>query len=417
MHMLKKLFHTIVSLALLFGGLLPGVVRAEGGASLKLSPGAKTVSLNQEFNVDLVLVAVDPVNSAEVTLRFPTDRLSVVSVSSTGSVITVWAAQPTFSNTNGTVSFAGGRTSSFRGSGKLVTVRFKALRTGDAAVWLGEGQVLLADGTGLNVLATFDDGRYSITNERGYLLLNAGDLVKLPDDSNPETQVDTAVYYYGVDGLRYVFPNDKTYFTWYTDFSNVKEIGAEQLGTIRIGGNATYRPGTRMVKIQSDPRVFVVERGGVRRHIPSEAVARALYGSTWNQQIDDVPDSFFSHYSEGTALAAATTWTTSVAMAGATTIATDRGLIVPVEVSLEPGGMFTPATVTASVGQTVRFKNNTNLTARIASNPHPIHTGLPGFDSANMPPGSDYVYRFTRAGSFGFHNHSAPTNTGTVTVQ
>jgi hypothetical protein len=51
-----------------------------------------------------------------------------------------------------------------------------------------------------------------------------------------------------------------------------------------------------MIKIQSDPRVYVIARHGILRLVPSEAVARALYGDDWRHMIDDVPDSFFVNY-------------------------------------------------------------------------------------------------------------------------
>jgi len=108
-----------------------------------------------------------------------------------------------------------------------------------------------------------------------------------------------AVYYCGANGKRYVFVNDKAYFSWYKDFSNVATITDAALALIPIGGNVTYRPGTRMVKIQSDPRVYVVARGGVLRDIPNEATAHALFGPQWNQMIDDIADSFFVNYTVG----------------------------------------------------------------------------------------------------------------------
>ena len=37
----------------------------------------------------------------------------------------------------------------------------------------------------------------------------------------------SAVYYIGSDGKRYVFTNDKAYFTWYSDFSSVTTIALE----------------------------------------------------------------------------------------------------------------------------------------------------------------------------------------------
>ncbi len=135
--------------------------------------------------------------------------------------------------------------------------------------------------------------------------LAGGDLIKLPDDGNLETTADSAVYYYGADGKRYVFPNSQAYFTWYADFSAVKVVSASELAALPLGGNVVYRPGTRLVKITSDPNVYAVEPGGVLRWVQTEAVAQALYGDQWNKRIDDIPDAFFFNYSIGSPLAAA----------------------------------------------------------------------------------------------------------------
>src|SRR5688572_23968188 len=72
-----------------------------------------------------------------------------------------------------------------------------------------------------------------------------------------------AVYYCGADGKRYVFTNDKAFMTWYSDFSGIQVLTDAALGEITIGGNVTYRPGKKMIKIQSDPKVYVINRGGV----------------------------------------------------------------------------------------------------------------------------------------------------------
>jgi outer membrane protein assembly factor BamB len=108
-----------------------------------------------------------------------------------------------------------------------------------------------------------------------------------------------AVYYCGADGKRYVFVNAPAYFSWYPDFSTVKTVSAAALANIMIGGNVTYRPGTRMVKIQSDPKVYVVARGGVLRWVEMEAAAIRLFGTNWNKMIDDISDSFFVNYHIG----------------------------------------------------------------------------------------------------------------------
>lgn len=129
----------------------------------------------------------------------------------------------------------------------------------------------------------------------------AGTLIKLACVG--ETGVNDscrAVYFYaGADEKRHAFPNEKVFFTWYANFDDVVVVSAEFMSSLSLGGNITYHPGTRMVKFQTVRTVYVVERYGVLRAIVSEDVAQSLYGSDWNQQIDDISDAFWGNYSFG----------------------------------------------------------------------------------------------------------------------
>jgi hypothetical protein len=136
----------------------------------------------------------------------------------------------------------------------------------------------------------------------------------------------SAVYYCGSDGKRYVFPNEKTYMTWYSDFSSVVRISDADLAALQIGGNVTYRPGVKMVKITTSPTVYAISKGGVLRPVASEAAAVALYGSNWNTQIDDVSDAFFTNYTVGTAVASSADFDKSAEMSAAQSINGDKNL-------------------------------------------------------------------------------------------
>ena len=135
-------------------------------------------------------------------------------------------------------------------------------------------------------------------------------LVKLPDDGNRATQADSAVYYIGADGRRHAFSNDKVYFTWYTNFAGVRVVSASALAEIPLGANVTYKPGVKLVKFQTDPKVYAVA-GRQLRPIASEAVALALYGSAWNRQIDDISDAFYTDYQFGSEIRAAADYSVS----------------------------------------------------------------------------------------------------------
>lgn len=122
----------------------------------------------------------------------------------------------------------------------------------------------------------------------------AGDLIKMDGLSS--------VYYLSNDGKRYVFPSESVYFSWYSDFSGVVTIPASELQSYPLGANVTMRPGTKLVKITTDPSVYAVTPNGVLRKIQSEADAIALYGSNWASMVVDVADSFFTNYTIGTPL-------------------------------------------------------------------------------------------------------------------
>lgn len=125
---------------------------------------------------------------------------------------------------------------------------------------------------------------------------SVGDLIKMGGSS--------AVYYLGADGKRYVFPNEQTYFSWYNDFSGVIVIPQAELESYQLGANVTIRPGTKLVKITTNPTVYAVEPGGLLKSIVSEANAIALYGANWAKRVVDVPDSYFTNYKIGAALTA-----------------------------------------------------------------------------------------------------------------
>lgn len=112
-----------------------------------------------------------------------------------------------------------------------------------------------------------------------------------------------AVYYCGKDGKRYVFPDQFTYFSWYPDFKGVLTVTADALAKATIGGNVTYKPGS-LVKIQTDPKVYVVSKGGLLRWVPDEATAIAYFGTAWAKKVRDVPVVFFLNYVIGPPLAA-----------------------------------------------------------------------------------------------------------------
>lgn len=166
------------------------------------------------------------------------------------------------------------------------------------------------------------------------------ELVKLA--GNPAT------YFLGDDGRRYVFPNAATYASWYAGGVPARIVGADEMASYPLGSNVTYRPGVRMMKIQTDPKVYVVAKGGMLRHVTSEALASCLYGPDWARKVDDVPDVFFADYRLGAPIASCAEFSPASESAAAPTIADDKGIGSHVEAPLPATPAFSVSGASAS---------------------------------------------------------------------
>jgi hypothetical protein len=138
----------------------------------------------------------------------------------------------------------------------------------------------------------------TINSDKGLAVIDGVALYCVPG-SLIRAKLTPAVYYCGSDGKRYVFPNDKIYFSWYKDFSSVQTITPEELAMIKIGGNVTYRPGVKLVKITTDPKVYAVDRAGMLRWMTTPAIAASHYGASWSKNVEDIPDAYFINYRIG----------------------------------------------------------------------------------------------------------------------
>ena len=232
--------------------------------------------------------------------------------------------------------------------------------------------------------------------------ISPGDLLKCTS-----TQ---AVYYFGSDGRRYVFPNEKTYFTWYTDFSGVKTISDGRCATLPLGrSNVTYRPGYKMVKITTDPRTYAVERGGILRHVTSQEIAETLFGQNWNNQIDDVPDAFFSNYKVGTPIEASGEYDPEALKTATVTIMQDKSFdetLATISIGNVENG-FVPLTLTVKRNTRVTWVNRDITDHQVSGS---------GFASEVLSANGEYGYTFRSTGSFEYSNPLHPSMTGVVNV-
>lgn len=132
-------------------------------ADVVISPSTGSYTPGQTFTVS---VRVSPggqsVNAVEASLKFDPAVLSVVNISKTGSVFSLWTTEPTFSNSAGTITFGGGSPSPFTAQSNLVSVTFRAVAAGTGALSVSTASVLAADGRGTDVYSKSTNGSFTI---------------------------------------------------------------------------------------------------------------------------------------------------------------------------------------------------------------------------------------------------------------
>lgn len=160
--MRTQLFAIPISIAaFLFFSPLPSV----DAATLSLGPSTGTYSVGQTVTVTVrINAAGKAMNAAEATVTFPTDLLTLKSVSKSGSILQYWATNPSGSNASGRVVFSGGLPSpGYSGSsGALVAITFQTKAAGTASLKITGGSVLANDGLGTDILTGSGGATYTI---------------------------------------------------------------------------------------------------------------------------------------------------------------------------------------------------------------------------------------------------------------
>lgn len=133
-------------------------------ADLVLSPSSGAYSVGQTFTATVRAVPNGGnVNAVEAKLSFDPSVLSVVSVSKTGSVFSLWTTEPTFSNTKGSLEFGGGSPTPFTTTSNILSVTFRTVKEGTGAVSFSTASVLAADGRGTDVFKNSTGASYTVT--------------------------------------------------------------------------------------------------------------------------------------------------------------------------------------------------------------------------------------------------------------
>lgn len=81
------------------------------------------------------------------------------------------------------------------------------------------------------------------------------------------------------------------------------------------------------------------------------------------------------------------------------------------------GSEFTPETLTVKTGTTVTVKNTSSKTIQFDSDPHPAHTDNKDLNAGTVTAGQSITFVAVNKGTFGYHDHLNPSETGTIIVE
>lgn len=119
--------------------------------------------------------------------------------------------------------------------------------------------------------------------------ISEGSLLKSP--------LHPGIYYYE-GGKRKPFVNAAVYYTWFPNFSNVKNISVEQMEAISLGTPMPIKAGTKLLKFPLNPRVYEVISGNKITHIANEGVAIQKFGKNWSTSVIELPEIYYLFYEE-----------------------------------------------------------------------------------------------------------------------
>lgn len=159
----RKIVHSLIPLGLSVGFFLL-LAASAAAADLSLTPSTGSYSVGQTFTVTVKAVPnADNINAVESTVTYDPAVLSVVSVSKNGSAFSLWTAEPTFSNSAGTVTFGGGSPTPFKTTSNLLSITFRTVTAGAASLGFKSSSVLAADGRGTDVFKNGIGATFTVT--------------------------------------------------------------------------------------------------------------------------------------------------------------------------------------------------------------------------------------------------------------
>jgi len=139
-------------------------IQSVSASTLGISPSTGSYGIGAAFSVTVYVASPDQeMNAVSGLITYPSDKLEVTSVSTSGSMVDLWvpSSGPTYGG--GSVNFEGVSLSPFKGGyAKVLVISFRTKAVGSALLNFSSGSVLAHDGQGTNILSGLGSARFEI---------------------------------------------------------------------------------------------------------------------------------------------------------------------------------------------------------------------------------------------------------------
>jgi len=229
-------------------------VQGADAATFIFSPSTGTYAVGKTFSVDILASSSDQaVNAFSGDVSYSSDKLSVTSVSKTGSIVNFWTVDPSFGN--GTVHYEGvALNPGYTGThGEIVRVTFRALAEGAATLKFNSASILANDGQGTSVISS--TGTASFTLVPGAAPAPApepavsANLPSLPIITSSTHPDQLAWYSVRVAQLSWSLPSDVS-SVYYTTNARTADVPANAFGLAKGRATPTLADGVWYTHVQ-----------------------------------------------------------------------------------------------------------------------------------------------------------------------
>lgn len=149
-------------------GLFAFTAHIASAATLGWVPAVGVAGIGDRITTNLKIDSEGVgINATQATIRFPKDMIEVVSIDKEGSAFSFWLEEPTFSNTDGIISFVGGTPYGVSGASiEVIKVTFVTKSAGNVLLSFTDSAVTASDGSGTNVLSKMIDAVFTIATTK-----------------------------------------------------------------------------------------------------------------------------------------------------------------------------------------------------------------------------------------------------------